>query len=108
MGSTVCRRNSKYHIMTYKGCTSKLRHWTMQEPSVSHTIRLNSGKPHKISSLSSLHFKLKLIPFGLANIGDYFHVFRCTFILSKVRLGWVKDRIGYHITPHHYSHYRLQ
>ena len=34
------------------------------------------GKPHKMSSSKSLPFKLKLIPFGTANIGDYFHVFR--------------------------------
>ena len=47
-------------------------------------------------------FKLKLISFGTANIGDYFHVFRWTFILSEVRLGWVKARVGYPITPHHY------
>ena len=65
-------------------------------------VWLNSGKPHKISSLSSLHFKLKLIPFGLANIGDYFHVFRWTSILSEIRSGWVKVRVGYPITPHHY------
>ena len=65
-------------------------------------IWLNSSKPHKISSSKSLPFKLKLIPFGTANIGDYFHVFRWTFILSEVRLGWVKARVGYPITPHHY------
>ena len=44
----------------------------------------------------------KLISFGTANIGDYFNVFRWTFILSEVRLGWVKARVGYPITPHHY------
>ena len=44
----------------------------------------------------------KLISFGTASIGDYFHVFRWTFILSEVRLGWVRARVGYPKTPHHY------
>ena len=46
---------------------------------------------------------LKLIKFGTAIIGDDFHVFRSTFILSEVRLGWVQARVGYPITTHHYG-----
>ena len=37
--------------------------------------------------------------FGTAIIGDDFHVFRATLILSEVRLGWVRARVGYPITP---------
>ena len=54
-------------------------------------------------SLNLTFSNLKLIKFGTAIIGDDFHVFRSTFILSEVRLGWVQARVGYPITTHHYG-----